>query len=112
VLYDEQFGTTTRFGLQAGQSMTDSVVALNTILSTIDDPTFDPSPINKFDFLAEQDFTTPEGIKNAMDVIYATFPSKAVNQLLFEVILDSMTLKKDYPDLFKASWIAVHGIKL
>jgi len=112
VLYDEQFGTTTRFGLLPGQAMTDPVVALNTVLSVINDPSFDPTPINKFDFLETEDFTTPEGIRDAMDLIYATFPSKSVNQILFEVILDSMTLKREYPDLFKTSWIAIHGIKL
>lgn len=112
VLYDEQYNATTRFGLRSGQGMTDKTVALNTILAVLEFPELVTNPINKFDFLDRSDFTTPEGIKAALDEIYNTFPSSAVNFILFEVLMDSLTLKTKYPDLFKTSWIAIHGIKL
>ncbi len=112
VLYDNKYGTTTRFGLQPGLAMLDPTLALNTVLSVINKPDFDPQPVNKFDFMSLHDFTTPKGRKAAMEGIYNSFPSSAVNDILFELILDAFTMKPDYPDMFKTSWVAIHGIRL
>lgn len=112
VLYDNKYGTTTRLGLTPELAIVDPIVALNTVLSVINSPTFDCSPVNKFVYLNSNDFTTPQGRKEAMDEIYNTFPSSAVNDILFEILLDGLTLKSDYPDLFKTSWVAIHGIRL
>lgn len=112
VLYDNKYGTTTRFGLSPGLAMLDPTLAVNTVLTVINRSSFDCLPIDKYDFLDAHDMTTPQGRKLVMDDIYNTFPSRAVNDIMFELIHDAYTLKSEYPDLFKTSWVAVHGVKL
>jgi hypothetical protein len=112
VLYDESNGTTTRLGTSPGQAFVDGTKALRTILDVIQSPDFDTYPADKFYLLENSDFETPGGKQLAMETIYNSFPNDNVNHLFFEVLQDAFADKVEYPDLFKTSWIAVHGIKV
>ncbi|MNE93535.1 hypothetical protein D3C80_1913950 [compost metagenome] len=44
--------------------------------------------------------------------MFVNFSSEAVNTMFFELLQDALANKRDYPGLFKTSWIALHGIKI
>ena len=111
VLYDQEYGTTTRFGLAEGQSFTNGASALNIIIQdlTSADNTF--YPISADTFLTYYSFDTQENIKEAMDAIYILMSSEHVNRMFFEVLYDALSHKRRYPGIMKTSWISLYGIK-
>lgn len=111
-LYDLSHGTDTRYGLGEDQAFVDGSLAIATILHDLQDPTNDFSPININSFFASHDFDTEQGIVKAMDDIYESFPADAVNRIFFKVLLDALTTKQDYPDIFKTSWVALSGTQV
>lgn len=111
-LYDATYGTDTRFGLGFNQAFVDKTLALNTILSYLQDPTKTFDPVNIDVFFATNDFTTPTGIIQAMSLIYDTFTSTHVNSMWFDTLMDALSTKGKYKELFKTSWVAVHGIRI
>lgn len=110
-LYDMENESDTRFGIGDGQSFTDGELALQTILTILNDPDRDFSPIDINAFFNQQDFESPEGIIAALDSIYNNFAYLHVNEMFFEVLLDAFSKKRKYEDIFKTSMIAVHGIR-
>lgn len=111
-LYDATHNTSTRIGLNEGQSFVDKEMGLNTVVKYLKDPTHNFSPANIDDFFANYSFDTPENIAVAMNVIYDTFGSVHVNRIWFEALHDSMSLNRKYRDLMKTSWIALHGVRV
>jgi hypothetical protein len=110
-LYDASYNAETRFGLQAGQSFTDGPTALQTILKDLQDPENDFPSVDINTFFATHSFDTAENIVDAMDAIYETFTFTDVNRIWFAVLHDAFSFKKEYPDIFKTSMVAIHGIR-
>ena len=110
-LYDTSFSTETRFGLRSGQAFTDGPTALQTILADLNNPdnAFPAVDINAF--FAQNDFTTTDGIIAAMNSIYTLFTFTDVNRIYFATLHDAFSFKKEYPDIFKTSMVAIHGIR-
>jgi hypothetical protein len=111
-LYDDVYGTDTRYGLGDEQSFVNGATALATILAYLGDANVNFSPMNIDDFFARNDFSTPAGIENAMDEIYRSFGAFHINHMWFSVLHDALTTKDKYRELFKTSWIALHGIRV
>jgi hypothetical protein len=111
-LYDETYGTDVRFGLRPGQTFTDSALSLRTIQELLESEDYSIAPLDKTKFFNEYSFDTPVNIAITMNYIYTTFPVEAVNRMFFETLHDALSLKKEYPDIFKTSMVALHGIKL
>ena len=111
-LYDETHKTDTRFGLRTGQAFVDKSLALNTIQQDLQNPGNNFYPIDISTFFASHNFDTVEDIKDSMETIYQTFSFDHVNRIFFSVLYDAMTTKNKYPDLFKTSMVALHGIRI
>lgn len=112
VIYDNRFDTTTRYGLEEGQTFVDRDTGIASIQRLIESSNFDTAPVDKYVFLDQHSFDTPLNIKNAMSYIFVNFSSEAVNTIFFELMLDALANKRDYPGLLKTSFIALHGIKI
>lgn len=111
-LYDEQYGTDTRFGLGEGQAFVDKDIGISTVISKLEDSSFDISPIDKDLFLNTYYFDTPNNVYNSLDYIYDNFPTEAVNKIYFEVLYDSFSMKKKYEEIMKTSFISITGVQL
>lgn len=111
-LYDSLFGSDTRFGLADDQAFADKTLATGTVLAYLTNPMNDFTPTDVDAFFANQSFDTPEGIIQAMDVIYTTFNATHVNAIWFEALLDAFSTRAKYKELMKTSWIALHGIRV
>lgn len=112
VVYDSTFGETSRFGLGDGQAFMDRATGLISIQRLLESTEFDTAPVDKFAFLDSYSFDTPVNIRKAMQYMFVNFSSEAVNAMFFELLMDALSDKRDYPGLFKTSWIALHGIKI
>lgn len=112
VIYDATYDTTTRFGLEEGQTFVDRGTGIASIQRLIESSDFDTAPVDKYVFLEQHSFDTPLNIKNAMNYIFVNFSSEAVNTIFFELMQDALASKRDYPGLLKTSFIALHGIKI
>jgi hypothetical protein len=110
-LYDTTYGTDTRFGLGDGQAFTDGATALQTILSDLQNPENDFPAVDINTFFATNSFDTDDNIIAAMATIYNTFTFTDVNRIWFSVLHDAFSFKKEYPDIFKTSMVAIHGIR-
>lgn len=111
-LYDALFGTDTRFGLGVDQAFCDKNFALASILAYLTNPDIDFQPTDIDAFFATYSFDTPQNIQQAMGVIYDTFGSVHVNNIWFETLNDAFATRAKYKELFKTSWIALHGIRV
>lgn len=112
VVYDTSFGETSRFGLGDGQAFMDRATGLISIQRLLESTEFDTAPVDKYAFLDSYSFDTPVNIRKAMQYMFVNFSSEAVNAMFFELLMDALSDKRDYPGLFKTSWIALHGIKI
>lgn len=110
-LYDSTYETDTRFGLREGQAFTDGATALQTILGDLQDPENEFPSVDINTFFAIHNFDTAEGIVDAMDAIYETFTFTDVNRIYFAIVHDAFSFKQEYPDIFKTSMVAIHGIR-
>ena len=111
-LYDDQYGTDTRFGLGEDQAFVDKTIAVNTVVAVIEDPAVDISPVDKDWFLNNYTFDNPTNIKTSMDYIYNSFGNQMVNKIFFEIMMDAFTSKTKYEEIMKTSWISLQGIQL
>lgn len=112
-IYDDVNNTTTRYGFKPGQVLIDGEMGKNTVLDYLLNDTNDFSPVNIKEFLIEHNFETPEGTKDLMCAIYNTFTREHVNAIFFELLHDAQTVcDRLFEDIFKTSFIAVHGVKL
>lgn len=112
ILYDTKYGTTTQYGLGIGQTFVDKTLGINSLLTYLQDPTKDFTPIDIDDFFARHDLTTSAGITAAMVDIYNTFGAAHINGIWFEILQDALSLKSHYSGLMKTSWVALHGIQI
>jgi hypothetical protein len=112
VLYDDKYGTVTRYGLDPGQTFVDKTLGLQTLLAYLQDPTSVFSPVDMDDFFDRNTFVTPIGIANVMDEIYNTFSSEHINNIWFELLQDALSTNLKYKGIMKTSWIAIHCTRL
>jgi len=110
-LYDTEYDSDTQYGLGEGQAFTDGDLALQTVLQHLNDPENDFSPININSFFNQYSFDTNADIIEAMNYIYNNFSYLHVNAIFFDTLLDGLSKKIKYKDIFKTSMIAVHGIR-
>lgn len=111
-LYDEMNGTDTQYGLGEAQAFTDGTLSLQTVIAYLEDPNNDFYPLDINSFFATYSFDTPANIAISMDVIYNTFGTIHVNNIWFNTLLDAFSVKSKYPQIFKTSWVALHGIRV
>jgi len=111
-LYDEISGTDTQYGLGVDQSFTDGTLSLQTVIAYLEDPNNDFYPLDINSFFATFSFDTSENIATAMDAIYNTFGTEHVNNIWFNCLLDALSVKSKYREIFKTSWVALHGIRV
>lgn len=111
-LYDALFGTDTRFGLGVDQAFCDKNYALATIVAYLTNPDIDFQPTDIDTFFATYSFDTPANTAIAMDAIYESFGSEHVNNIWFETLSDALATRAKYKELFKTSWVALHGIRV
>ena len=110
-LYDNKYGTDTRYGLRDGQAFTDGQMAIQTVLYDLQNPENNFQPVDINVFFERHNFDTNEAIIDSMNTIYNTFAFEHVNRIMFSVIHDAFSLKHQYPDLFKTSMVSLHGIR-
>lgn len=111
-LYDELYQTDTQYGLQPDQIFVDGDIAKTTILADLQNPDNDFYPVDINAFFEQFSFDTNEDIIASMNRIYNTFNYEHVNRILHSVLLDAMSKKSKYSNLFKTSMISLHGIKI
>ena len=108
ILYDEKFGTDTRFGLGPEQIFVDPDMALATITAILTDPTRDFTGVDIDSFVNNQlNFDTPEDIITTMVAIYENFATEDVNYIFFQILNDAFSDKSEFGEFFKTSWVAL-----
>jgi len=108
LLYDERFGTDTRFGLGAEQIFVDPDVATATVTAILTDPSREFSGVDIDDFINNQlNFSTPEDIIATMEAIYENFATVDVNYIFFQILNDAFVDKSEFEEFFKTSWVAL-----
>lgn len=110
-LYDIEYGSDTRYGLNDGQTIANGAMAIKSISYDLTNPDNDFFPVNIESFLASNNFNNSDNIISAMSVIYDTFGTKHVNRMFFDIILDTLSYCRKFDGLMKTSMIALHGIK-
>ena len=121
-LFDLNNNTSTRIGIsQTGQAFCDGERAWEAILQYLQDGDNDFAPIDIqvfFDTYNLLSLTprTPgdaQTIADALTEIYNTFTFENVNRMFFSVLnTAALPFQSKYEDLFKTSWVALHGIKI
>lgn len=107
ILYDRLYLADTQYGLGDQQVFTDKTLSLQTVLAVLTDPNRVFEFVNIAEFLERHDFVTPEGIVAAMNEIYQSFSVSEVNSLYFATLHDAISLKKEYAEFLKTSWVAL-----
>ncbi len=107
VVYDRIYGSDSRIGLADGQIFVDSSVAIATIRDVIDRDIFDYVNASAKDVLRNIDFSTPESAIVSLNNVYAVLDAEYVNKIFFAVLHDAMSLKSEYAEIFKTSWVAL-----
>ena len=108
VLYDELFGTDTRFGLGPEQIFVDADLAKSTITSILVDPDREFPGVDIDDFVNNVlNFDTPEDIINTMNTMYNSFQTEDLNYIFFQILSDAFVNKKEFEEIFKTSWVAL-----
>lgn len=110
--YDDINGTSIRYGMGKDQALVDKQLGINTVLNYINDHNRDFYPIDIDSFRAQYPLNTPENVAAAMSIIYDSFGSTMVNEIWFELLMDALTTSPQLSDIFKTSWIALHGIRI
>lgn len=112
VLYDQQNFSDTQYGLDDGQSFTNGVISLQTLMNDLNSPENNFRGIDIASFFALNTFDTGPNIANSMAIIYDTFATADVNRLFFLFLADALSLKREYAKILKTSMISVHGVKI
>jgi hypothetical protein len=108
VLYDEMFGTDTRFGLGPEQIFVDPDLAKSTIVAILTNTNRNFVGIDIDTFVNTQvNFDTPEDIIATMGAIYDNFQVEDVNYIFFQVLQDAFVNKMKFKEIFKTSWVAL-----
>lgn len=108
ILYDQMFGTDTRYGLGPEQIFVDPVLAKSTITAILTDPNRSFTGIDIDTFVNTQlNFDTPEDIIATMNAIYDNFQVEDVNYIFFQVLQDAFVNKLKFEEIFKTSWVAL-----
>jgi len=108
ILYDNKFGTDTRFGLGPEQIFVDPELAQSTITAILNDPDREFEGVDIDTFVNNNvDFSTPENIIATMIDIYDNFQAEDVNYIFFQILNDAFVNKQKFEEFFKTSWVAL-----
>lgn len=107
IVFDNIYGTDTRFGLGDEQLFSDPTTTRNTIVGLLSDPKQTFTRVDISEFLAKYNFAYKNDMVNALAEIYNTFTIDEINKIFFAVLHDSMSFKKQSSDIFKTSWVAL-----
>jgi hypothetical protein len=107
ILYDELYGKDTRYGLGTEQVFTESSLAKETLNLIINDPAREFKGIEIDSFRQTYSLDTKTDVYNTMYEIYDTFSNEDVNYIFFQMLRDAFSLKKEYEEIFKTSWVAL-----
>jgi hypothetical protein len=111
-LYDARNGTQTQYGFGSGQAFVSGELAFATILDDLQDPDNNFAPVDINAFFTTHDTETETGLIEFMDDIYNNFNVVDVNRIYFKILLDALSTKDKYPDVFKTSWVALEGTQV
>jgi len=111
-LYDAQFGTNTRFGLDEGQTFANGSTLITTLLADLNNPENDFKGIDVASFLTLNTFDSSDDIINSMNNIYNSFATEDVNRIFFLFLNDALSVKDEYAKLLKTSMISIYGVRL
>lgn len=106
IVYDNLYGKDTRIGFGDDQIFIDSVVARDVIKQVIDSFIDFVNPTEK-NILSSLQFDSPAATVNTLNEIYYVLNEKYVNQIFFALLYETIRLKKEHPDIFKTSWVAI-----
>ena len=110
IVYDRIFKSDTRFGLGNDQILLESEEALNILREEL--MNFYVNTTDSYRSIIDTllfDSTTE--IITSMNMIYALLPTEIINKIFFALLLVAMSKKKEYPDLFKTSWVAIQIVQ-
>lgn len=107
IVFDNIYGTDTRFGLGQDQLLSDPTMTMATIVGLLSDPKQEFTRVDVSEFLAKYNFSYKSDIVLALNEIYNTFTVDEINKIFFAVLNDAMSLKKQSSDIFKTSWVAL-----
>lgn len=110
VVYDRLFNSDTRFGLGPNQVFLEKDEIRAIISNELSD--FYVNTIDSYKEIIDRltfDFTLDT--IDSMNKIYSLLPTELTNKLFFAVLYVAMSKKKEYPDLFKTSWVALQIIQ-
>ncbi len=105
VVYDRLFNSDTRYGLDIDQVLLEKEEIKAIISNELSE--FYVNTIDSFkEIINELTFDFTLDTIDSMNTIYSLLPTEFINKLFFAVLFVAMTKKKEYPNLFKTSWVA------
>lgn len=107
ILYDELYDNDSKYGLGPEQVITNGELAISTIGSILNDATHEFTGIDIDEFRAAHTLNTNTDIINLMYEIYNSFYAEDVNYIFFQILYDAVSLKAEFKDLLKTSWVAL-----
>ena len=125
--YDRRHGTTTRYGLSAGQVFMDREPLLTSIKHTINNTTItygltidkeyrqfpDEISYDGFDMSTLADrLKTPNSTRLFLNELWTNAKPAQINEIFFDALLLALDKNLHLNEIFKTSWIALHSIKL
>lgn len=110
VVYDRIFKSDTRFGLGADQILIESDEGMNILKEEL--MNFYVNTTDSYRSIIDTLlFDSTSEIITSMNMIYALLPTEIINKIFFALLLVAMSKKKEYPDLFKTSWVAIQIVQ-
>lgn len=108
-VYDNLYGTDTKYGLGVEQIFMEGDLAKSIVLAILNNPdnTFLNVDINTF--LLENSLDTDAAIIKTLYGIYNSFTTEEINRIYFELLHAAMSQKKHHSEIFKTSWVALQA---
>ena len=100
-------GATSRIGLGSGQVLLDRNNIIQLILSVLLDPNRQYSTVNITEFVNFYNINNPEEALLMLESIYDGFTIEEVNAIFFEILEESVLIRKKHPDFLKTSWVSI-----
>ena len=108
VTYDRFIGGgATRIGLRRGQVILDREPLLELLLAILLDPNRNFENVDILEFVASYNLEDVNEIFTMLNEIYETFQESEINDIFFEILEESMIVRKQHPDFLKTSWVAI-----
>lgn len=109
-LYDDRNNSNKRFGLKDGQVLLDKNEAISVVIDSINNIGINYEGFELMDM--NEVFSDNRKIRSFMNELYNKAKVSHVNDIFFDVLLESLSKQKDYDGVLKSSFVSLHGIKL